>query len=447
MESQPGTAYRIKKQVALNHSYIDVIEKLLPPENRTDLFSQRIHAVYEKLVTNGVHEDYEDLIEFHLHTQQGNSVYVDLLPFPIVTGKGVMVGGVFYDKTERKRMERAEKEQRTYIEALLDTSELLNGTLDLETVMDRILENTDRVIPSDTGLILLYDNGYLRVVRSRGYLERGLPDITLNPPFKIDGMVNMKWMHETGQPLSIPDTNLFPDWNPLPENKWVNSYIGVPLKVRERVIGFISLFSGEKGFYAPGDADRLKPFANQAAVAVENAQLYRETQQKADTDELTGLKNRRSFFEMGAREIERAIRFGHPLSALMIDLDNFKEVNDTFGHPVGDLLLKDLSEVFKNKLRNVDLVARYGGDEFIILLPENDSKMAIEVSNRLRTHLEQIVVETVQGKAKVTASIGVASLDDNMTTLSALIEHADRALYNAKRFGKDRVVSNTEKSL
>ncbi len=122
---------------------------------------------------------------------------------------------------------------------------------------------------------------------------------------------------ETRQPLSIPDTNQYPEWNPLPENKWVNSYVGVPLIVREKVIGFISLFSEKKGFYSPEDAEQLKPFANQAAIAFENARLYREIQQKADTDELTGLKNRRSFFEMGAREIERAIRFGSP--AICID--------------------------------------------------------------------------------------------------------------------------------
>lgn len=437
----------LRKDAAVNHFFVDIIEKFLPRENRTAKASIQLKSVYEKLTTTKKHEPAQDPIEFQLETIHGNSVVVDLLPFPIVTRKGVMIGGVFYDMTERKRMEKAEKEQRMYIEALLDTSEVLNGTLDLDNLFDAILANSDRVIPSDTGIISVYDNGYLRIVRSRGYLERGLPDITLNPPFRIDGMVNMKWMLETGQPLSIPDISQYPDWNPHPENRWVNSYIGVPLKVRENTIGFISLFSEKKGFYSQGDADRLKPFANQAAIAFENARLYRELQQKADTDELTGLKNRRSFFEMGAREIERTIRFGHPLSALMIDLDNFKDVNDTFGHPVGDLLLKDLSEVLKNKLRNVDLVARYGGDEFIILLPENDAKMAFEVSNRLRAHLEQIVIETSQGKARVTASIGVATMDNHMTTLSALIEHADRALYNAKRFGKNRVVSNTEKSI
>ena len=308
--------------------------------------------------------------------------------------------------------------------------------------MDRILENTDRVLPSDTGAILLLEKGYLKVVRGRGYIENGHGDITKNPPFLISERPNMNRMFETGQPIAIPDTTVNQGWNPLPENRWVRSYIGVPLKVHGQVIGFVSLFSGTVNFYSINDAERLKPFANQAAIALENARLYSETQLKADTDELTGLKNRRSFFEMGSREIERAIRFNHPLAALMIDLDNFKDVNDNFGHPVGDRLLKELAEVFRGKLRNVDLIARYGGDEFIVLLPENDTIAASEVADRICHSIMKIRIETAQGKARVTASIGVASLDKGMTTLSALIEQADRALYNAKKFGKNRVVSN-----
>ena len=365
-----------------------------------------------------------------------------MLPFPIITEKGVMIGGIFYDKTERRLLERAEKDQRTFIEALLDTSEVLNSTLDMDKLMDKILENTDRVLQSDTGAILLLENGYLKVVRSRGYIEKGLHDITLNPPFLLSERPNMNRMYETGQPIAIPDTSINQGWNPLPENRWVKSYIGVPLKVHGQVIGFISLFSGTVNFYSIKDAERLKPFANQAAIALDNARLYSETQLKADTDELTGLKNRRSFFEMGSREIERAIRFKHPLAALMIDLDNFKDVNDNFGHPVGDRLLKELAEVFKSKLRNVDLIARYGGDEFIVLLPENDTNAATDVADRICHSIMKIRIETAQGKAKVTASIGVASMDKGMTSLSSLIEQADRALYNAKKFGKNRVVSN-----
>ena len=145
---------------------------------------------------------------------------------------------------------------------------------------------------------------------------------------------------------------------------------------------------------------------------------------------------------MGSREIERAIRFNHPLAALMIDLDNFKDVNDNFGHPVGDRLLKELAEVFRGQIADVDLIARYGGDEFIVLLPENDTIAATEVADRICHSIMKIRIETAQGKARVTASIGVASLDKGMSTLSALIEQADRALYNAKKFGKNRVVSN-----
>lgn len=435
----------LNRDTARGHHFIDVIEKLLPTENRTRRFSKALSAMHIEMLKTGRSDNSNHPLEFELTDINGKLINVDLLPFPIVTAKGVMVGGVFYDKTDRKRMEKVELEQKKYIKALLDTAEALNSTLDLDTLMDRILENSEKVIPSETGAILLLENGYLKVMRGRGYIERGLADISLNHPMKISGKPNMLWMLETGQPIAIPDTTKYPGWSPIPENLWVRSYLGVPLKVHDRVMGFISLFSDIPNTYTDQDKERLKPFANQAAIALENARLYSETQKKADTDSLTGLKNRRSFFEMGAREIERAIRFEHPLSALMIDLDHFKDVNDTYGHPIGDKLLVELAEVFRTKLRNVDLVARYGGDEFIILLPENNLKAAMEVGGRLRQNLEKAHVITGQGKASVTASIGVAALTEGMTTLSALIEAADRALYNAKKFGKNRVISNTDK--
>lgn len=434
----------LKRETAKGNHFIDIIEKLLPEEKRTKRLSGSLLSMHKKMLATGKLDKHAPPMEYELKDINGKMIIVDLLPFPIVTEKGVMVGGVFYDKTDRKRMEKVELEQKNYIKALLDTAEALNSTLELDMLMDRILENSEKVIPSKTGAILLLDNGYLKVMRGRGYVERGLGDISRNPPIKISGTQNMLWMLETGQPIAIPDTSKYPGWSPIPENLWVRSYLGVPLKVHDRVIGFISLFSDMPNTYTDQDNERFKPFANQAAIALENARLYSETQKKADTDELTGLKNRRSFFEMGAREIERAIRFKHPLSALMIDLDQFKQVNDTFGHPVGDKLLVELSDVFRKKLRNVDLVARYGGDEFIILLPENDLKAAMEVGGRLRQTLEKARVETEKGKASITASIGVASFSEQMTTLSALIEAADRALYNAKKFGKNRVISNSE---
>jgi diguanylate cyclase (GGDEF)-like protein len=170
--------------------------------------------------------------------------------------------------------------------------------------------------------------------------------------------------------------------------------------------------------------------------------MYTELQQKADTDELTSLHNRRAFFELASREVERAHRFNHPLSALMIDLDNFKMVNDNFGHPVGDQLLVAIADVFRNSLRNIDLAARYGGDEFIVLLPENNIDSAKEVAQRLCKMIKSVAIDTPTGKARVGASIGVSTLTENNSQLSSLIEVADRALYHAKEYGRGRVVTS-----
>jgi diguanylate cyclase (GGDEF)-like protein len=250
----------------------------------------------------------------------------------------------------------------------------------------------------------------------------------------------MLWMKETGKPLAIPDISEYPGWQPLPINEWVRSYIGMPLRVRQRTIGFLSLFSETRGFYTEEHAERLVAFASQTATAIENARLYSEVQQKADTDELTGLRNRRSLFELGSREVERAVRFKRPLSVLMIDLDYFKQVNDSFGHQVGDRMLIALADLFRHKLRNVDLIGRYGGDEFIAILPESAIRQSEEIAHRLLSGIESLSIETAQGMAKVSACIGIAEITDAVVTLPTLIEQADRALYHAKEAGRSRVV-------
>jgi diguanylate cyclase (GGDEF)-like protein len=146
-------------------------------------------------------------------------------------------------------------------------------------------------------------------------------------------------------------------------------------------------------------------------------------------------------FELGSREVERAVRFKYPLSILMIDLDYFKQVNDNFGHPVGDQLLVALADQFRHNLRNVDLIGRYGGDEFIALLPENDLEHALIIARRLMKAINDVKIETPHGKASVGASIGVADLSADTATLSGLIEKADQALYKAKEAGRGLVVS------
>jgi diguanylate cyclase (GGDEF)-like protein len=158
------------------------------------------------------------------------------------------------------------------------------------------------------------------------------------------------------------------------------------------------------------------------------------------TDSLTGLYNRRHFMEVLANEVARAWRHKHAFSVMMIDTDHFKKYNDASGHQAGDALLKKIGIIFKESLRNVDYAARYGGDEFIVLLPEVGSRGALEVADRLR---ERVAAETLTCKTQrvpVSLSIGVAAFPEHGETLEALVASADSALYHAKGSGRNRVV-------
>ena len=165
----------------------------------------------------------------------------------------------------------------------------------------------------------------------------------------------------------------------------------------------------------------------------------KQVQRLAITDPLTGLFNQRHFTTVAEAEVQRTCRYERPLSAIMLDIDHFKRVNDTYGHTIGDHLLQEVAESCRRELRNVDLVGRYGGDEFAILLPESDLAVARRVAERLRMAIARRKLHTAKGQATVTVSLGIAAVDCEDTALETLLSRADKALYVAKRKGRNQV--------
>ena len=166
-----------------------------------------------------------------------------------------------------------------------------------------------------------------------------------------------------------------------------------------------------------------------------------EVERLAISDSLTSLYNRRHLFELADREFQRARRYRLPLSVMMVDIDEFKRVNDTYGHATGDQVLQGVAECCRKELRGVDVIGRYGGDEFVALLPETGVPAACQVAERLRNRIAEWVLDAKAGRVTVTVSLGVAVLEDEHTTPEFLLDRADQALYVAKQKGRNRVWS------
>jgi diguanylate cyclase (GGDEF)-like protein len=216
----------------------------------------------------------------------------------------------------------------------------------------------------------------------------------------------------------------------------------VPLIYHERFMGVLLVRSDDPTrIWQENEVLLLRTVADQVTVAVNHARLYAQMAQQALTDGLTGCFNRRSFEMQLERDMHLATRMRQPISLILLDIDHFKRVNDTYGHDVGDIALRMLANGLREELRGVDTAARYGGEEFAVILPQAGLEGAVAVAERLRAHIEQT---EVPGVGRITASFGVATFPLHATSRDGLVATADRALYSAKHSGRNLVCAPPE---
>jgi diguanylate cyclase (GGDEF)-like protein len=224
--------------------------------------------------------------------------------------------------------------------------------------------------------------------------------------------------------------------------------LAAPLRTLTDNVQVGSLSIGRAGIeFLNEERDVFLYLLGQTSVSIENITTHEKVSEQAVTDELTGLANNRAFRETIDREASRAERFGHALSLIILDVDNFKSVNDTYGHLQGDEVLRLIGKLLLEEPRAVDEPARYGGEEFVVALPETGKEGAIEIAERIRERLEEEEIPLLDGSGvlKVTASFGTATLPLSAATVRQLFAAADDALYEAKRTGKNRVVTAPER--
>ena len=215
----------------------------------------------------------------------------------------------------------------------------------------------------------------------------------------------------------------------------LEDFVTVPLKAKDKVIGVILADNRfNKNPITSDDVRMLTMFANQAGLAIENSRLYERTVVLSNSDSLTGLWHHGYFQYLLTEEIKKASSEKQNFTILMIDLDDFKKFNDTYGHQAGDAILRNISDVFREVSRKIDTVARYGGEEFTVILPNTKKAEALVLAERLRKYVEES-----QLSKNITISVGVATFPEDGEQKEYLISKADRALYEAKRTGKNKV--------
>lgn len=332
-----------------------------------------------------------------------------------------------------------EKEQYLLADKLREVSYFLNSTLDLQEVMDMLLKSLKELVPYDSASFFMEVNNRYNVMAANGF--DNMEDI-----YKISISTNddllFRELSETKTTLLVSNVKEDSRFNNYIDLSNIESWMGIPIIFKDKMIGILTLDSREKNIYTKYHCDISFSFAFHAAMAIENAKLYGQTKQQATIDPLTSLYNRRSFFELAQISFDKAKLSSQPTSGIMIDIDDFKKINDLLGHHTGDLVLVHLAKVTLEVMSNHHILGRFGGEEFIALLPTTTFEQAKIIGEKLRFAIENNPLFIGKSDSiPITASLGVVTITPTTQDLEFLFIEADKAMYRAKALGKNRVES------
>jgi len=326
----------------------------------------------------------------------------------------------------------------------MEITKSIGSALNSSDLFKVVLDRSTAFVDAEQGSLMLLDpEGQELSIKAIKGLHHGIVERTrIRSGEGISGKVL-----ENRSPLVVKD--LETDERVLQEKRpryKTKSFISLPLKLDDRIIGVLNVADKITGeVFSEYDLRLLSSIAAYASVAIERSEYYERSEQLkriSITDSLTGLLNRRYFEERLTEEMERSKRHRLPLSLILLDVDDFKLINDTFGHPVGDEALKGLARSIRNSIRTIDVAARYGGEEFAVILPQTTKPDATTIAERICVEVARIELPMASARDKqpFTVSLGLATFSEDAATMEDLIRNVDIALYAAKARGKNRVV-------
>jgi diguanylate cyclase (GGDEF)-like protein len=321
-----------------------------------------------------------------------------------------------------------------------DVAKALTSSLDLDSILQTIMEKMAEYFRPDTWSLLMVDEerNELYFAIAVGSAAEALKNVRLKVGEGIAG-----WVAKNGERLIVPDVMTDPRFAKRIDEmtKWeTRSIICVPLRSKHRVLGVIQLVNVEMRGFSDQELFFLQSLCDYAAIAIENARAVEKIQELTITDDCTGLYNARHLYKTLETEVYRSSRFGYEFSVLFIDLDHFKQVNDTHGHLIGSKLLTDIGYLIKAQLRLIDYAFRYGGDEFVVLLPQTGKDSAMVVAKRLRDSLRTAIFCKEENlNLNIRASIGLATYPHDAKSPHDIIRQADEMMYMVKNTTRDNI--------